>query len=210
MFPLAFSRSLSQASAVCAYSVSAIRNIFNEGKFKTPVAVETSHVKWVMYTGELPVPRPGAVSLKPLLQPEVKLDIKTLGANLENPQFSAEVLCCSASIMWLVKWEWIAPWTCLTKPSSSSETAPLWTRLFTLRQEGRCLLRRDLCWLGLWWTVCRRWTERDMLSCSSALVNYSISVTVQVQFHSDWSKADLTLGAVIISLKLQCVSFAWK
>ncbi|TDH08379.1 hypothetical protein EPR50_G00096750 [Perca flavescens] len=52
--------SLSQVSAVCAYSVSAIRDIFNEGKFKTPVAVETSHVKWVMYTGEVPVPRPGA------------------------------------------------------------------------------------------------------------------------------------------------------
>ncbi|KAM7388481.1 hypothetical protein PAMP_024652 [Pampus punctatissimus] len=52
--------SLSQVSAVCAYSVSAIRDSFNEGKFKTPVAVETSHVKWVMYTGEVPVPRPGA------------------------------------------------------------------------------------------------------------------------------------------------------
>ncbi|XP_028300391.1 semaphorin-4E-like isoform X2 [Gouania willdenowi] len=52
--------SLSQVSAVCAYSVSSIRDIFNEGKFKTPVAVETSHVKWVMYTGEVPVPRPGA------------------------------------------------------------------------------------------------------------------------------------------------------
>ncbi|XP_069550929.1 semaphorin-4E [Brachyistius frenatus] len=52
--------SLSQLSAVCAYSVAAIRDIFNEGKFKTPVAVETSHVKWVMYTGEVPVPRPGA------------------------------------------------------------------------------------------------------------------------------------------------------
>lgn len=52
--------SLSQASAVCAYSVSAIRDTFNEGKFKTPVAVETSHVKWVMYTGEVPIPRPGA------------------------------------------------------------------------------------------------------------------------------------------------------
>lgn len=52
--------SLSQMSAVCAYSVSAIREIFSEGKFKTPVAVETSHVKWVMYTGEVPVPRPGA------------------------------------------------------------------------------------------------------------------------------------------------------
>lgn len=52
--------SLSQTSAVCAYRVSDIRDIFNEGKFKTPVAVETSHVKWVMYTGEVPVPRPGA------------------------------------------------------------------------------------------------------------------------------------------------------
>ncbi|XP_074491981.1 semaphorin-4E isoform X2 [Sebastes fasciatus] len=52
--------SSSQVSAVCAYTVSSIRDIFNEGKFKTPVAVETSHVKWVMYTGEVPVPRPGA------------------------------------------------------------------------------------------------------------------------------------------------------
>lgn len=60
---LCFPRGLSQVSAVCAYSVTSIRDIFSEGKFKTPVAVETSHVKWVMYTGEVPVPRPGAVSL---------------------------------------------------------------------------------------------------------------------------------------------------
>ncbi|KAM3875977.1 semaphorin-4E [Diretmus argenteus] len=52
--------SSSDMSAVCAYSVSDIGDIFNEGKFKTPVAVETSHVKWVMYTAEVPVPRPGA------------------------------------------------------------------------------------------------------------------------------------------------------
>uniref|UniRef100_H3D6M2 Si:ch211-129c21.1 n=1 Tax=Tetraodon nigroviridis TaxID=99883 RepID=H3D6M2_TETNG len=51
---------LSQLSTVCAYSVTDIADIFNQGKFKTPVAVETSHVKWVMYTGEMPVPRPGA------------------------------------------------------------------------------------------------------------------------------------------------------
>uniref|UniRef100_A0A3Q3VM41 Uncharacterized protein n=1 Tax=Mola mola TaxID=94237 RepID=A0A3Q3VM41_MOLML len=51
---------MSQTSVVCAYSVSAIRDIFDKGKFKTPVAVETSHVKWVMYSGEVPVPRPGA------------------------------------------------------------------------------------------------------------------------------------------------------
>lgn len=49
-------------SAVCAYSVSAIGDVFDKGKFKTPVTVETSHVKWVMYSGEVPTPRPGAVS----------------------------------------------------------------------------------------------------------------------------------------------------
>lgn len=59
-----FSRISSQLSTVCAYSVTDIGNIFGEGKFKTPVAVETSHIKWVMYTGEMPVPRPGAVSLQ--------------------------------------------------------------------------------------------------------------------------------------------------
>lgn len=47
-------------SAVCAYSTSDIGHVFDEGKFKTPVTVETAHVKWVMYSGELPVPRPGA------------------------------------------------------------------------------------------------------------------------------------------------------
>uniref|UniRef100_A0A8C8J950 Sema domain-containing protein n=1 Tax=Oncorhynchus tshawytscha TaxID=74940 RepID=A0A8C8J950_ONCTS len=53
-------QSLSDMSAVCAYSVSAIGDVFNKGKFKTPVTVETSHVKWVMYSGEVPTPRPGA------------------------------------------------------------------------------------------------------------------------------------------------------
>ncbi|KAM6962603.1 semaphorin-4E-like [Aplochiton taeniatus] len=52
--------SSSDMSAVCAYSVSAIGDVFDEGKFKTPVTVETSHVKWVMYSGEPPLPRPGA------------------------------------------------------------------------------------------------------------------------------------------------------
>ena len=62
MDPDPFPRGSSRLSAVCAFSVAAIREVFNEGKFKTSVAVETSHVKWVMYSGELPVPRPGAVS----------------------------------------------------------------------------------------------------------------------------------------------------
>uniref|UniRef100_W5LEF0 Si:ch211-129c21.1 n=1 Tax=Astyanax mexicanus TaxID=7994 RepID=W5LEF0_ASTMX len=48
------------SSAVCAYSVFNINKVFSYGKYKTPVSVEGSHVKWVMYTGDLPVPRPGA------------------------------------------------------------------------------------------------------------------------------------------------------
>ncbi|KAI4871750.1 hypothetical protein NFI96_029491 [Prochilodus magdalenae] len=50
----------SQYSAVCAYRLADIRQVFSEGKFKTPVPVETSFVKWVMYSGEVPSPRPGA------------------------------------------------------------------------------------------------------------------------------------------------------
>ncbi|KAI1883039.1 hypothetical protein AGOR_G00241130 [Albula goreensis] len=47
-------------SAVCSYSMKDIENIFSHGKFKTPVTVATSHVKWVMYSEDLPEPRPGA------------------------------------------------------------------------------------------------------------------------------------------------------
>uniref|UniRef100_A0A8C2JW94 Si:ch211-129c21.1 n=1 Tax=Cyprinus carpio TaxID=7962 RepID=A0A8C2JW94_CYPCA len=48
------------SSAVCAYNVTDISEVFSRGKFKTEVTVEMSDVKWVMYNGELPVPRPGA------------------------------------------------------------------------------------------------------------------------------------------------------
>ncbi|KAM9349295.1 semaphorin-4E [Symphorus nematophorus] len=50
----------SDLSAVCAYRVSDISRVFAEGKYKSPVTVETSFVKWVMYSGDVPVPRPGA------------------------------------------------------------------------------------------------------------------------------------------------------
>lgn len=50
----------SELSAVCVYSVLDISRVFSEGKYKTPVTVETSFVKWVMYSGEVPSPRPGA------------------------------------------------------------------------------------------------------------------------------------------------------
>uniref|UniRef100_UPI0037E9766F semaphorin-4E n=1 Tax=Semicossyphus pulcher TaxID=241346 RepID=UPI0037E9766F len=50
----------SDLSAVCVYRVSDISRVFAEGKYKTPVPVETSFVKWVMYSGDVPFPRPGA------------------------------------------------------------------------------------------------------------------------------------------------------
>ncbi|KAJ0065437.1 hypothetical protein NL108_010438, partial [Boleophthalmus pectinirostris] len=80
---------LSQVSAVCAYKVSDIKHIFTEGKFKTPVAVETSHVKWVMYTGEVPVPRPGGcinnVARKLGLNRSLDLPDKTLQFIRDRP-----------------------------------------------------------------------------------------------------------------------------
>ncbi|KAK9980174.1 hypothetical protein ABG768_013557 [Culter alburnus] len=50
----------SEYSAVCAYKIEDIKTVFSNSKFKTPVTVATSFVKWVMYSGEVPDPRPGA------------------------------------------------------------------------------------------------------------------------------------------------------
>ncbi|XP_067872222.1 semaphorin-4D-like isoform X2 [Heterodontus francisci] len=47
-------------SAVCAFSMAKIQEVFNEGKYKSPVTVEQSRIKWVMYSGTVPIPRPGA------------------------------------------------------------------------------------------------------------------------------------------------------
>ncbi|KAK7137115.1 hypothetical protein R3I93_017244 [Phoxinus phoxinus] len=54
------SRSTDQSSAVCAFNVTDISEVFSRGKFKTEVTVEMSDVKWVTYNGDIPVPRPGA------------------------------------------------------------------------------------------------------------------------------------------------------
>ncbi|KAM6294807.1 homer protein homolog 3 [Aegotheles albertisi] len=47
-------------SAVCAYSMDNIQEVFSKGSYKGPVTVEHSSVKWMVYRGEVPVPRPGA------------------------------------------------------------------------------------------------------------------------------------------------------
>ncbi|XP_047662434.1 semaphorin-4E-like [Tachysurus fulvidraco] len=52
-------KDMSEYSAVCAYRIQDIREVFSEGKFKT-LHDDTSLRKWVTYYGPLPDPRPGA------------------------------------------------------------------------------------------------------------------------------------------------------
>uniref|UniRef100_A0A8C4T0R3 Semaphorin-1A n=1 Tax=Erpetoichthys calabaricus TaxID=27687 RepID=A0A8C4T0R3_ERPCA len=47
-------------SIVCAYSMRKIHEVFSQGKYKEPVTVDSSHVKWIVYNQDIPVPRPGA------------------------------------------------------------------------------------------------------------------------------------------------------
>lgn len=49
-------------SAVCAYNLSTVEEVFSKGKYMQSATVEQSHTKWVRYNGEIPNPRPGAVS----------------------------------------------------------------------------------------------------------------------------------------------------
>ncbi|KAF7668677.1 hypothetical protein LDENG_00297650 [Lucifuga dentata] len=50
----------SDLSAVCAYRVSDISKLFAEGKYKAELSVDAAFVKWVVYNGQVPTPRPGA------------------------------------------------------------------------------------------------------------------------------------------------------
>ncbi|KAM8983430.1 semaphorin-4D isoform 1-T3 [Ara ararauna] len=47
-------------SAVCAYNLSTVEEVFSKGKYMQSATVEQSHTKWVRYNGEIPHPRPGA------------------------------------------------------------------------------------------------------------------------------------------------------
>lgn len=49
-------------SAVCAYNMTAVEEVFSKGKYMQKATVEQSHTKWVRYNGIPPSPRPGAVS----------------------------------------------------------------------------------------------------------------------------------------------------
>uniref|UniRef100_A0A8C9DT89 Semaphorin 4D n=1 Tax=Prolemur simus TaxID=1328070 RepID=A0A8C9DT89_PROSS len=47
-------------SAVCAYNLSTVEEVFSQGKYMQSATVEQSHTKWVRYNGPVPRPRPGA------------------------------------------------------------------------------------------------------------------------------------------------------
>uniref|UniRef100_A0A8C1Z938 Semaphorin 4D n=2 Tax=Cyprinus carpio TaxID=7962 RepID=A0A8C1Z938_CYPCA len=46
-------------SAVCAYNMSSVHEVFSKGKYMQKVTVEQSHTKWVRFNGITPSPRPG-------------------------------------------------------------------------------------------------------------------------------------------------------
>lgn len=52
-------------SAVCAYNMSSVHEVFSKGKYMQKATVEQSHTKWVRFNGVPPSPRPGAVSICP-------------------------------------------------------------------------------------------------------------------------------------------------
>ncbi|XP_071371801.1 semaphorin-4D isoform X2 [Centroberyx affinis] len=47
-------------SAVCAYNMTTVEEVFSKGKYMQKATVEQSHTKWVRYNGMTPSPRPGA------------------------------------------------------------------------------------------------------------------------------------------------------
>ncbi|XP_060089120.1 semaphorin-4E-like [Heteronotia binoei] len=46
-------------SAVCAFSLGTIRDVFLKGSYKVPLSLDCSHVNWVPHRGDVPSPRPG-------------------------------------------------------------------------------------------------------------------------------------------------------
>ncbi|TSK72161.1 Semaphorin-4D [Bagarius yarrelli] len=47
-------------SAICAYNMTSVDEVFSKGKYMQKATVEQSHTKWVQYNGITPSPRPGA------------------------------------------------------------------------------------------------------------------------------------------------------
>uniref|UniRef100_UPI00398F5189 semaphorin-4D-like n=2 Tax=Pristiophorus japonicus TaxID=55135 RepID=UPI00398F5189 len=49
-----------EVSAVCAFNMFNVEDVFSQGKYMQSATFEQSHVKWVRYSGQVPTPRPGS------------------------------------------------------------------------------------------------------------------------------------------------------
>ncbi|XP_060916767.1 semaphorin-4D isoform X3 [Labrus mixtus] len=83
-------------SAVCAYNMTAVEEVFSKGKYMQKATVEQSHTKWVRYNGITPSPRPGACMNSQMRQQNISTSLhlpdKTLQFVKDHPLLEDPVL----------------------------------------------------------------------------------------------------------------------
>uniref|UniRef100_A0A8C5EVK8 Semaphorin-3C n=1 Tax=Gouania willdenowi TaxID=441366 RepID=A0A8C5EVK8_GOUWI len=83
-------------SAVCAYDMRAVEEVFSKGKYMQKATVEQSHTKWVRFNGITPSPRPGACINNQMRQQNITnslhLPDKTLQFVRDHPLLEDTVL----------------------------------------------------------------------------------------------------------------------
>lgn len=83
-------------SAVCAYNMTTVEDVFSKGKYMQKATVEQSHTKWVRYNGITPSPRPGACINNLLRQQNISSSLhlpdKTLQFVKDHPLLEDPVL----------------------------------------------------------------------------------------------------------------------
>uniref|UniRef100_A0A8D3C3T1 Semaphorin 4D n=1 Tax=Scophthalmus maximus TaxID=52904 RepID=A0A8D3C3T1_SCOMX len=83
-------------SAVCAYDMTAVEDVFSKGKYMQKATVEQSHTKWVRYNGITPSPRPGACVNNQMRQQNISSSLhlpdKTLQFVKDHPLLEDPVL----------------------------------------------------------------------------------------------------------------------
>ncbi|XP_076019738.1 semaphorin-4D-like isoform X2 [Genypterus blacodes] len=83
-------------SAVCAYNMTTIEDVFSKGKYMQKATVDYSHTKWVRYNGITPTPRPGACINNHMRQQSISSSLhlpdKTLQFVKDHPLLEDPVL----------------------------------------------------------------------------------------------------------------------
>nr|XP_015798345.2 semaphorin-4D isoform X2 [Nothobranchius furzeri]XP_054600393.1 semaphorin-4D isoform X2 [Nothobranchius furzeri] len=83
-------------SAVCAYSLASVEDVFSRGKYMQKATVEQSHTKWVRHNGITPSPRPGACINNLLRQQNISSSLhlpdKTLQFVKDHPLLEDPIL----------------------------------------------------------------------------------------------------------------------